>query len=148
MLRVNVIMIYIKVTRILKHFFRSIIDSHLFKKIFFSPQITMRSSRLEENKNIERNIIKDIRNLLRLKKLKKETTDTAIKYIRNLFKDRIIRDIRILFEHKEEEICYKPVRVDKPWSNNYIEFDSNGERNKTLSVEKYLNKIRPYKRHN
>ena len=40
--------------------------------------------------------------------------------------------------------CYKPVRVDKPWSNNYIEYDSNGDRNKTLSVEKYLNKIRPY----
>ena len=77
MMRVNVIMIYIKVTRILKRFFRSIIDSHLY--------ITMRSSRLEENKNIEGNIIKDIRNLLRLEKLKKETTDTAIKYIRIFF---------------------------------------------------------------
>ena len=29
-------------------------------------------------------------------------------------------------------------------SNNYIEYESNGERNKTLSVEEYLNKIRPY----
>ena len=141
MLRVNVIMIYIKVTRILKRFFRSIIDSHLFKKIFFSQHITMRSSRLEENKNIEGNIIKDIRNLLRLEKLKKETTDTAIKYMRNLFKDRIIRDIRILFEHKEEENCYKPVRIDKPWSNSYIEYDSNGDRNKTLSVENILIKL-------
>ena len=45
----------------------------------------MRSSRLEENKNIEGNIIKDIRNLLRLEKLRKETTDTAIKYIRIFF---------------------------------------------------------------
>ena len=30
------------------------------------------------------------------------------------------------------------------WSNNYIEYESNGDRNKTLSVEEYLNKIRPY----
>ena len=30
------------------------------------------------------------------------------------------------------------------WSNNYIEYESDGDRNKTLSVEEYLNKIRPY----
>ena len=32
------------------------------------------------------------------------------------------------------------------WSNNYIEYEVNGDRNKplTLSVEEYLNKIRPY----
>ena len=30
------------------------------------------------------------------------------------------------------------------WSNNYIEYESNGDRNKTLSVEEYFNKISPY----
>ena len=35
----------------------------------------MKSSRLEEDKNIEENIIKDVRNLFRLKKLKKETNE-------------------------------------------------------------------------
>ena len=29
----------------------------------------MKSSRLEDNKNVEKNIIKDVRNLFRLKKL-------------------------------------------------------------------------------
>ena len=29
-------------------------------------------------------------------------------------------------------------------SNNYIEYGINVDRNKTLSVEEYLNKIRPY----
>ena len=66
------------------------------------------------------NIIKDIRNLFRLKK---ELNYTAIKDIRNLFrqeketkaiKDRILRDIKNLFEHeKEEENYYKQVRVSK-----------------------------------
>ena len=79
----------------------------------------------------EENIIKDIRNLFRLKK---EQNYTAIKDIRNLFrqeketkaiKDRILRDIKNLFEHeKEEENYYKPVRVSNFWSNNYIEYES------------------------
>ena len=94
------------------------------------------------------NIIKVIRNHSRLKK---ELNYTAIKYIRYLFrrekqtkaiKDRILRDIKNLFEYEEEENYYKPVRVSNFGSNNYIEYESNG--NKTLSVEKYLNKIRPY----
>ena len=106
----------------------------------------MESSSLEEE-----NIIKDVRNLFRLKK---EIDDTAIKDIRNLFrlkaenesmKDRILTDIRNLFEHEEEEEnYYKPVRVCIISSNHYIEYESKGDRNKTLSVEKYLNKIRPY----
>ena len=61
----------------------------------------MESSNLEE-----KNIIKDLKDFFRLKKLKKETTDTTIKIIRNLFiaekenekiKDRILRDMGYLF---------------------------------------------------
>ena len=59
-----------------------------------------------------------------------------------VIKDRILRDIKNLFEHEKEENYYKPVRVSNFWSNNYIEFESNGDRNKTLSVEEYLNEIR------
>ena len=44
----------------------------------------------------------------------------------------------------KEENYYKPVRVNNFWSNNYIEHKSKGDRNKTLSVEEYLNKISPY----
>ena len=36
------------------------------------------------------------------------------------------------------------MRVSSFWSNNYIDYESNSDRNKTLSVEEYLNKIRPY----
>ena len=102
-----------------------------------------------KSKACKRNIIKDVRNLFRLKK---ELNYTVIKDIRNIFKleketkaikDRILRDINILFEHKEEENYYKPVRVIHFWSKNYIEYESNGVRNKTLSVEEYLNKISP-----
>ena len=30
------------------------------------------------------------------------------------------------------------------WSRNYIGYESNGDRKKKLSIEEYLNKIRPY----
>ena len=43
----------------------------------------------------------------------------------------------------EEEDYYKPVKAVNIWSNNYIEYKNNDNR-KTLSVQKYLNKIRPH----
>ena len=45
---------------------------------------------------------------------------------------------------KEKDYYYKPVRADNFWSNNYIEYERNGDRNKTLSIDEYLNKNRPY----
>ena len=36
------------------------------------------------------------------------------------------------------------MRVSNFCSNNYIEYKSNGDRNKKLSVNGYLHKIRPY----
>ena len=44
----------------------------------------MEISRVEEDKNIEENIIKNVRNLFTLKKLKQKTNGGAIKGIRNL----------------------------------------------------------------
>ena len=38
----------------------------------------------------------------------------------------------------------KLVRVGSFWGNSYIKYESNGDRNKILSVEEYLNEIRPY----
>ena len=44
----------------------------------------MEISRVKEDKNIEENIIKDVRNLFRWKKRKQETNDATIKGMRNL----------------------------------------------------------------
>ena len=55
--------------------------------------------------------------------------------------ERII-NIRNPFEHEKD--YYKLVKVGGFWSNNCIEYDSNSDRKKTLSFEKYSKKIRPY----
>ena len=77
---------------------------------------------------------------------KNGTNDTTIRGKRNLFrlkkdnktiKDKIAIDIINLFEH------YKPVIVANFWSNNCIDYESNGNRNKTILVKEYLNEIRP-----
>ena len=54
-----------------------------------------------------------------------------------------MKNIRNLFQYEQEDY-YKPVTVGNIWSNSYIEYESNGDRNKTLLVEEYLNTIRPY----
>ena len=58
-------------------------------------------------------------------------------------KDIIITNIRNLFEH-EEKGYYKPVRVGNFWSNNCIEYESNGDKNKILLLAECLNIVRPY----
>ena len=45
----------------------------------------------------------------------------------------MLRDIKNLFEH-EEENYYQPVRANNFWSNNQIKYESNGDKNKTLSA--------------
>ena len=59
-------------------------------------------------------------------------------------KDRINSDIRYLLSRKKKKDYYKPVWVGSFWSKNYIEYENNGDRNKKLSLEEYLNKIRRY----
>ena len=81
----------------------------------------------------EENIIEDKINLFRLKKETKAINDRILENIKNLFKNE-----------KEEENYHKPERVNNFWSNNYIEYESNDDRNETLSVEEYLNRSRPY----
>ena len=92
----------------------------------------------------EENIIKYKRNPFRSKE---GLNCTLNKDIRNLFKvekeTKEIKDGRLidLFEHeKEEKNYYKHISVNNFWSNNYIEYKSNSDRNRTLSVEEF----RPY----
>ena len=50
-----------------------------------------------------------------------------------LIKGRIIRDIRIPFE--QEEDYYKPKRESNFGNNNYIGYESNGDKNRNSSLD-------------
>ena len=79
---------------------------------------------------------------------KEERTESEKKQKQNerIIKDEIIRDVRVLFEQEKEEDYYKPIRVSSFWNNNYIEYESNGDKNNNLSLDEYLNKIKSYSR--
>ena len=47
-------------------------------------------------------------------------------------------------ENLFEEDYYKPERVSNFWNNNCIEYESNGDKNRNLSLNEYLNKSKPY----
>ena len=54
----------------------------------------------------------------------------------------MIRNIRTIFQQQEED-CYKPERVNNFWSNSSIEYESNDDKNRNLSLDEYLHKIEP-----
>ena len=47
---------------------------------------------------------------------------------------------------KKKKILIKQQNLNNYWSNNYTEYKRNGDRNRILSVEEYLDKTRPYLR--
>ena len=96
-------------------------------------------SKRKTKKQSEANLINNIRNPFMLKKIKK-----IRKFEDRIIKDRIIRDIRMLFE--EEEDYYKPKIVSNFLNNIYIKFESNGDINKNVSLEECLNQSKLYLR--
>ena len=74
--------------------------------------------------------MKDIRNLYGLKNKKGVN-------------DKVLRDIISLYESDKEDY-YKPIRIGNAFSSNYIEYESNGDKDKTLFIDDYLDTIRQY----
>ena len=75
--------------------------------------------------------------------LKKNTAKRRSK-MKKIIKDNLIGDMRILFEQEKEEDYSGPKRVSNFWNNNYIKYESNGDKNRNLSLDVYLKKIESY----
>ena len=58
--------------------------------------------------------------------------------------DKIFKDIRTFYESEED--YYEPARISNAFNNNYIEYESNGGKDKVLSVKEYLAMIKEYLR--
>ena len=82
---------------------------------------------------MEGNIIQNARNLFRVSKENEGV------------KDKRIRDIGIPFESEKENEggnYYEPVRVCYFYSSNYIEYESNAHKSKTLLIKEYFDKVK------
>ena len=84
--------------------------------------------------------------LSKLDKTKQVQKTKTIKDIRkeNFNSDKILRDIRILYEPEKD--YYEPIKTINAFNNNCIEYESNGDKDKILSVKEYLNMIKQYLR--
>ena len=79
-------------------------------------------------------------------KLKKNLSKLKKYYDYDDIEDRWIRDVRSLFDLWTDEDYYKPIRANSTFNSNYIEYENEGDKNKTLSIKEYLNMVRPYLR--
>ena len=107
----------------------------LYEKDFFMSILMPNHTTNQIKRSLaEDDIIKDIRNPFRWEKKK----DNGIE-------DRVLRNIRTLFESDAKDyykMCY--YYICSAFDNNYNEYESNGGKDKTLSVGEYLDKIRQY----
>ena len=57
-----------------------------------------------------------------------------------------IKDLEHLFEeiNENDNDYYKPILVKSSFNESYKEYESRGDKDKTLTIEQYLNKIIPY----
>ena len=55
-----------------------------------------------------------------------------------------MRNIENLFGDADEKDYYKPVKTKAAFNDNYVEYERSGDKDKNLSLEEYLDMIRPY----
>ena len=83
---------------------------------------------------------RELKNIIKYFKKLKEDLNKIKKYQYN-----ITRDVRYLFNEISEDY-YEPIEIKSAFEGNYIEYESRGDNDDNLSLEKYLNIIRPYLR--
>ena len=57
---------------------------------------------------------------------------------------RGIRNVRDLFDLSIDEDYYEPIIVKSAFDDNYIQYESKGDKGKNLSIKKYLKMIKAY----
>ena len=91
--------------------------------------------------------IKDYENMSKDKLLSAFEKSEPVKTIKEIRKENYgsnkkIRYLRSLYESEDD--YYKPQKIKSPFDDNYFEYESSGDKDKELSIEEYLNLIRPY----
>ena len=81
-----------------------------------------------KNEDIIKDLLK-LKNIVKNSKTKNFSTD-----------DKVLRDIRTLYESKED--YHKQIKINNAFNDDYIEYESNCDKNKILSVKEYHDMIR------
>ena len=57
---------------------------------------------------------------------------------------KVTRDVANLFNILIDENYYKPIKTNSAFNNSYVDYESKGDKDKTLSTNECLNMIRTY----
>ena len=98
---------------------------------------------IENKKDLSASRIKEIKeNLLELEM----TISKTKKYYGTEYDTEYsgIRDVKNLFDLSIDEDYYKPIISKSAFNNNYIQYESKGNKDKILTISEYLDMIRPY----
>ena len=120
-------------------------DFNKLKDRFLKPkikEIRRNLYEIENKKNLSKSKIKEIeQNLIELEeslfKLSKYYDYDDIKY-------KGIRDVENLFNRSTDEDYYRPIRTKCAFNDNFIVYESKGDKDKKLSPKEYLDMIKPY----
>ena len=95
-------------------------------------------------KEIEESLFKLEERLSNFKKYRPQDDfeHTNIKDIRNVFNRDALN--KIAFNQSIDEDYYRSIRIKSAFNDNYIEYESKGNKDKNLSPKEYLDMIRPY----
>ena len=119
-------------------------DFNKLRDMLLKPKIKEIGKNLYEikNKNLSESKTEEIeKNLL---ELEKSLSNFKKYHPQDDFEHKNLRDVRNLFNQSNDEDYYKPIRTKSAFNSSYIEYESNGDKDKNLSVKKYLRMIRPY----
>ena len=88
------------------------------------------------------------KNLKRVEEYLKKLTEDLNKLEKYQYNEDLdykgIRQIENLFDKIDEEDYYKPIKTFGGFDNEYIEYESRGDKDKKLSVKEYLYMIMSY----
>ena len=96
---------------------------------------------LKEKYRLTKEEEKELKNIVKYFKDLKENLSKIKTYQYNT-----THDTRYLFNEITKEDYYEPIETKSAFDGNYIEYESRGDNNYNLSLEEYLNIIRPYLR--
>ena len=127
----------------------------LFSKLRsnFSPEEIKENREKFHKKEVVYNILKEKDSLT--KKEKEKVLKYIVKYFKKVKEDlskiktyqgNTTHDIRYSFNEITKEDYYEPLENKSTFDGNYIGYESRGDNNDNLSLEEYLNIIRPYLR--
>ena len=88
----------------------------------------LKMKKIEKNLKLEKNLSKP-------KRCYDTEYDTEYKGIRN---------VKNLFDLSIDEDYYKQIITNGAFHNNYIQYETKGNKDKILTIRKYLDMIRPY----